>query len=77
MSVLDDLKLARESLRGRCLTCQWLETQDPQLKIEIMDWVRDGLSRKALFRTLRPHGLNCGETSLHKHIRQCVLGEEI
>jgi hypothetical protein len=74
VSLIHDLKIERERLSGpSCLTCRWLEKQESEARLEVDAWIREDLSIKKLFRLLRDHGLSCGESSLRKHVYECVL----
>lgn len=76
-SALEDLLSQREKIENpasTCLVCQWLESQtDTKLKEAVSNWIHDGLSRRALVRTLKPHGLKVGQTTMDKHANKCVL----
>lgn len=73
MSLLGDLKAAREDVLHTCMVCAWLEDQEPEVSSEMENWLKEGLSMKALLRTCQPHGLKVGATTFRRHVHECVL----
>lgn len=71
MSLLEDLQQERNRVSpdcGVCRVCRWLDTQSPEIIVDIEQWILDRLPKKNLWRICVRNGLDCAETSMRRHI---------
>jgi predicted DNA-binding protein (UPF0251 family) len=74
VALIDDLHNLRKQIdHPPCRVCHWLTNQDQESQDETDSWIRDGLSRKTLFRALKANGLPVSETTFRHHAHECVL----
>lgn len=72
MSLAARLQTVDTEPQKLCRTCAWLREQSDEDQRAFAEWIDSGKPRTHLLDACRAEGLDVSESSLRRHIRNCM-----